>query len=202
MPLWRAAEPLVLAYRSEVRKSLLEAAGIAVEVRPADVDERRLEASAPAGDAAGIAALLACAKAHAVAQMLSGRLVLGADQTLALGAQLFSKPADKAAARAQLGVLSGRTHELHSAVAFVRNGETLFEHVGVARLTMRPVSEDFLDAYLDAAGEAATASVGGYQVEGLGIHLFERIEGDHFTVLGLPMLPVLDFLRRYGYLAQ
>jgi len=202
MPLWRAAEPLVLASLSEVRKSLLAAAGIAVEVRPADIDERNLEATAPAADASAAAAMLARAKAGAIAQVLPDRLVLGADQTLVLGRQRFSKPANLASARAQLRVLSGQTHELHSAVAFARNGATLFEHVGVARLTMRALSESFLDDYLDAAGSAATQSVGGYQLEGLGIHLFERIEGDHFTVLGLPLLPVLDFLRRQGYLAQ
>ena len=121
---------------------------------------------------------------------------LGADQTLALGAEHFAKPADRAAARAQLRALCGRTHELHSAIAFVKDENVLFEHVGVARLTMRPFSDEFLDAYLDAAGTAATASVGGYQLEGLGVQLFERVDGDYFTVLGLPLMQVLDFLRR------
>lgn len=200
MPLWRSAAPLVLASRSKARKALLETAGIPVEVHPADVDERGLEAGVTAADAA--AALLARAKARAVAQKLPGRLIIGADQTLALDAQRFAKPADRAAARAQLRALSGRTHTLYSAVAFAGEGEIPFEHVGVARLTMRALSETFLDTYLAAAGDAATASVGGYQLEGLGVHLFERVEGDHSTVLGLPLLPVLDFLRRQGYLAS
>jgi septum formation protein len=202
MPLWLASNPLVLASRSEVRRTMLEAAGIPVEVRPADIDERGIEARALARDAGAAAALLACEKASAIAAKMPERLVLGADQTLALGAQRFSKPADRAAARAQLRALGGRTHELHSALAFVRDGEAMFEHVGVARLTMRTMSEPFLDAYLDAAGGAATASVGGYQLEGLGAQLFERVDGDYFTVLGLPLLPALDFLRRQGFLAQ
>ena len=131
-----------------------------------------------------------------------GRLVLGADQTLALGAKRFAKPADRAAARAQLRALSGRTHELHSAIAFVARRTVLFEHVGTARLTMRPLSERFLDRYLDAVGDAATASVGAYQIEGPGIQLFEHIDGDYFTILGLPLLAALDFLRRRGCLRR
>ena len=127
--------------------------------------------------------------------------MLGADQTLALGGERFAKPADRAAARAQLRALRGRTHELHSAIAFVQNGKVLFEHVGVARLTMRAFSDRFLEHYLDAVGSAATASVGAYQIEGLGIQLFERVEGDYFTVLGLPLLAALDFLRQRGCLA-
>jgi septum formation protein len=202
MSLWLASEPLVLASRSEVRRTMLEAAGIAVEVRPADIDERGVEATAPAGDAGAAAALLAREKARAIAAAMPGRLVLGADQTLTLGAQRFSKPADRAAASAQLRALAGRTHELHSAVAFVRDGAVLFEHVGVARLAMRPLPEAFVDAYLDAAGAAATASVGAYQLEGLGVQLFDRVDGDYFTVLGLPLLPALEFLRRQGFLLQ
>jgi septum formation protein len=143
---------------------------------------------------------LARQKALAVAALHPARLVLGADQVLALDAKLFSKPADRAAARAQLRALSGRTHELHAAIAFVRDATVVFEHVGTARLTMRSFSDRFLDAYLEAVGSAATASVGAYQIEGLGIQLFERVEGDYFTVLGLPLLTALDFLRRHGCL--
>jgi septum formation protein len=143
---------------------------------------------------------LARQKALVVAGLRPARLVLGADQVLALDAKLFTKPADRAAARTQLRALSGRTHELHSAIAFVRDGAVVFEHVGTARLTMRSFSDRFLDAYLDAIGSAATASVGAYQIEGPGLQLFERIEGDYFTVLGLPLLAALDFLRRYGSL--
>ena len=202
MPLWLAEQPLVLASRSKVRQMLLAAAGIPVEPRPADLDERDLEAAAPSPAPGAIAALLAREKAAAVAKLYPGRLTLGADQTLALGAERFAKPADRAAARAQLRALCGRTHELHSAIAFAQNAEVLFEHVGVARLTMRAFSDRFLEDYLDAAGSAATASVGAYQIEGLGMQLFESVEGDYFTVLGLPLLAALDFLRQRGCLAR
>lgn len=200
MTLWLDAHPLVLASRSAVRRSLLEAAGVPVELHPADLDERGLEAAAAAQAPAAVAALLAREKAASVAKSHSGRLVLGADQTLALGDRRFTKPADRAAARAQLRALCGRTHELYSAVAFARDATVLFEHVGVARLTMRAFSDRFLDRYLDAAGEAAMTSVGAYQIEGLGIQLFERVDGDYFTVLGLPLVAALDFLRRHGSL--
>lgn len=202
MPLWLAAVPLVLASRSAVRRTLLEAAGIPVEICPADIDERGVEAGAPLQAPVAIAALLAREKASVIAARNRERLVLGADQTLSLDGWRFTKPADRVAARAQLRALSGRTHELYSAIAFVQDGVVLFEYVGVARLTMRAVSDRFLDAYLDAAGDAATASVGAYQLEGFGIQLFERLDGDYFTVLGLPLLTALDFLRRHGCLAQ
>jgi len=202
MPLWLAAAPLVLASRSTVRRSLLEAAGVPVEICPADIDERGVEAGAPLQAPVAIAALLAREKAAVIAGRNRGRLVLGADQTLSLDGRRFTKPADRTAARAQLRALSGRSHELYSAIAFVLDGAVLFEHVGVARLTMRAVSDRFLDDYLDAVGDAATASVGAYQLEGLGIQLFERLDGDYFTVLGLPLITALDFLRRHGCLAQ
>jgi septum formation protein len=118
-----------------------------------------------------------------------------------LGDCLFNKPADRAQALAQLKALVGRAHELHSAVAVAQDGKILFAHVAVARLTMRRMSEADIAVYLDAAGEAVTSSVGAYQLEGLGVHLFERIEGDHFTILGLPLLPLLDFLRSQNLLA-
>jgi septum formation protein len=202
MPLWLAATPLVLASRSAVRRTLLEAAGVPVDIFPADIDERGVEARAPLQAPVAIAALLAREKASVIAGLNRGRLILGADQTLSLDGRRFAKPADRAAARAQLRALSGRTHELYSAIAFVQDGTALFEYVGVARLTMRAVSDRFLDDYLDAVGEAATASVGAYQLEGLGIQLFDRIDGDYFTVLGLPLTTALDFLRRHGCLAQ
>jgi septum formation protein len=202
MPLWLAAAPLVLASRSTVRRSLLEAAGVPVEICPADIDERGVEVGAPLQAPVAIAALLAREKAAVIAGRNRGRLVLGADQTLSLDGRRFTKPADRTAARAQLRALSGRSHELYSAIAFVQDGVVLFEHVGVARLTMRAVSDRFLDDYLDAVGDAATASVGAYQLEGLGIQLFERLDGDYFTVLGLPLITALDFLRRHGCLAQ
>ncbi len=200
MALWLAADSLVLASRSVARRTLLQAAGIAVELKPADLDERSVEANALSQGPAAIAAFLAREKAAAVAALCPGRLVLGADQTLALGARRFSKPVDRASARAQLAALCGRTHELHSAIAFVQDATVLFEHVDTARLTMRSFSQHFLDHYLDDVGTAATASVGAYQIEGPGIQLFERIDGDYFTILGLPLLPALDFLRQRGCL--
>ena len=202
MSLWLAADPLVLASKSAARRALLESAGIPVEVRPANLDERGAESDAGSALPDAVAALLAREKAARVARLNPGRLVLGADQTLALGPQRFAKPVDRAGAREQLRALSGRTHKLHSAVAFVQDAAVVFEHVGVAQLTMRPLSDRLLELYLDAAGSAATASVGAYQIEGLGIQLFERINGDYFTVLGLPLLPALDFLRRRGCLVQ
>jgi septum formation protein len=202
MGLWLAAEPLVLASRSESRRAVLTAAAIPVEVLPADIDERGIEAQAGRKSPGEIAQLLARAKACAVAGQLPERLVLGADQTLALGTRLFTKPADLAAARDQLKSLRGRTHELHSAVALARDGAVLFEHCEVARLAMRDFSDRFLESYIGAAGLAVTASVGGYQMESVGIQLFERIDGDHFTILGLPLLRLLEYLRRENCLAD
>jgi septum formation protein len=201
-PLWLAATPLILASRSRVRQALLENAGIPLDICPADLDERRLEAGAASQAPGTVAAHLAREKARAVAKSRPGALTLGADQTLALGAVRFSKPADIESAREQLRTLSGKTHELHAAIAFVRDGAVLFEYVGIARLTMRALSDEFLDTYLKCAGAAATASVGAYQLESFGIQLFERIEGDYFTILGLPLLQALQFLRRQGCLAQ
>jgi septum formation protein len=200
MLLWLAASPLVLASKSKIRRSLLTAAGIPIEVRAADLDERSVEAGAPTNKPNDVAAHLAREKALLVGRSDLGRLIVGADQVLALDGKRFGKPSDRVAARAQLRALSGRTHSLHSAVACVQNGDVAFEHVSVARLTMRTLSDRFLDAYLDAAGEAAMESVGAYQLEGLGSQLFERVEGDYFAVLGLPLLELLGFLRRRGCL--
>jgi septum formation protein len=199
MSLWLLADPLVLASRSAARRAMLDAAGIPIEAVTADIDERAVEARAGSIEPREAALLLAREKARAVG--IGGRFVVGADQTLALGRARFTKPVDRDTAREQLRALSGRTHELHSAVAVARDGRVVFSHADVARLTMRSLSERFLDAYLDTAGAAVTHSVGGYQLERLGIHLFERIEGDHFTILGLPLMPLLGFLRREGCLA-
>ena len=198
MSLWRG-EPLVLASKSGVRRRILEAAGIPVVVDPADLDERSIEAEC-AKDGTGperIALWLAREKALAVARRRAG-FVLGADQTLALGSCRFSKPASPAAAREQLAALAGNTHALHSAIAVADGQRIVFEAVETARLTMRPLSKDFLDSYIASAGERVTASVGAYQLEGLGVHLFECIEGDHSTILGLPLLPLLAFFRTAG----
>ena len=201
MPLWLADQPLVLASKSAIRLEILRAAGLAIEVCPADIDERTIEQGSAARDPGEIATLLAREKALAVAARLPGRVVLGADQTLALGERRFSKPTDRAAAREQLTLLRGQTHQLHTAIALVRDGVILFEHREAARLTMRVFSDRFLEHYLDAAGAAVTASVGGYQLEKTGIQLFERVDGDHFVILGLPLLPLLLHLRQAGWLA-
>jgi septum formation protein len=198
MSLWRAG-PLVLASRSEVRRKLLDAAGIPVTVDAADVDERAVEASSTGFGPEGAALLLAREKALAVARRRAG-LVLGADQTLALGDRRFSKPTSVASAREQLKALAGRTHALHSAAAVARDGAIVFETVSTAQLSMRPLSEAFLDAYLAAAGERVCSSVGAYQLEGLGVHLFDEVKGDHFTVLGLPLLRLLAYFRQSGFL--
>ena len=202
MSLWRA-EPLVLASKSSVRRALLEAAGIPLTIEPAAIDERAIESSkAASASAANVALSLAREKALEVARRRSKSMVLGADQTLALGARRFSKPANALAAREQLKALSGKTHELHAAVAVAQGGEIVFETVATARLTVRPLSESFLDAYLAAAGERVSSSVGAYQLERLGVHLFERVEGDHFTILGLPLLPLLAYFRSAGLVAS
>jgi septum formation protein len=201
MSLWRAGHPLVLASRSTPRRAMLEAAGVPIEVSIPDLDERAVEAMVWPRGPADAAMLLAGEKAKAVARHMPGRLVVGADQTLALGERRFDKPRDRAAARDQLAALAGRTHYLHSAVALARDGEILFDGIDTASLTMRALSGSFLDRYMDAAGSAVLDSVGAYQLERLGIHLFERIDGDHFTILGLPLLKLLEFLRRTGSLA-
>ena len=201
MGLWRYGSPLVLASGSMIRRAILEAAGIPVEPIPAELDERALEAQSDNAEPPALAALLARAKARKVAVARSGRVVLGADQILALDGRRFSKPRDRVGAREQLLALSGRTHELHCAAALIRDNRVLFEAADRARLTMRAFSAPFLESYLDLAGAAVAASVGAYQVEGPGIQLFERIEGDHFGILGLPLLPLLAFFRREGWLA-
>jgi len=195
MTLWRGQSPLILASQSRARQTLLTNAGIAFEAVPADIDERAIQRSSGLAAPGDIVALLAREKAVAVSRRRPGSVVVGADQTLALGRELFSKPAGRAQARAQLSALAGGDHELHAAVAVARDGKIMFETLALARMTMRPLSAAQIDAYLDAAGEAVTGSVGAYQLEGLGMHLFERIEGDHFTILGLPLLPLLAFLR-------
>lgn len=201
MPFWLADRPLVLASKSEIRRIMLSNTGIPVEIVPANIDERAVEQASPSRDPGAVATLLAREKARAIAAVRPARLVLGADQTLALGAQRFTKPVDREAAREQLRTLRGKAHALHSAVALIQDDTVLYEHCAVARLTMRDFSDDFLETYLDIAGAAATASVGGYQLENVGITLFDKVEGDHFTILGLPMFPLLAEFRRMGVMA-
>jgi len=201
MTLWRGPSPLILASQSRARQTLLANAGIDFEVVPADIDERAVQRASRLSAPGEIAALLAREKALSVSTRHHGRIVVGADQTLALAFTLFSKPADRAQAKEQLRALAGRSHELHSAVAVARDDEILFEAASIARMTMRQLGEADIDAYLGEAGRAVTSSVGAYQLEGLGVHLFERIEGDHFTILGLPLLQLLAFLRSERLLA-
>lgn len=201
MGLWLGKSPLILASQSSARKMLLANAGLEFKAITADIDERGIQAASELSNPREIALLLACEKAKAVCASYPGSYVIGADQTLALGNRLFNKPADRQQALAQLRDLAGNHHELNSAVVVAHDGEIVFEDVSIARMTMREMTEDELSAYLDAAGEAVTTSVGAYQLEGLGIHLFERTEGDHFTILGLPLLPLLAFLRRQRLVA-
>jgi septum formation protein len=198
--MWRGTKPLILASQSAARQALLANAGIAFEAIPAELDELAIQLASALSAPGEIAALLARDKALFVSANHHDRFVVGADQTLILGERLFNKPAGRAQAAAQLRALAGQSHELHSAVAVVRDDEVLFEHVSIARMTMRPLDDNAISAYLDAAGAVVTTSVGAYQLEGLGVHLFERIEGDHFTILGLPLLPLLKFLRSQGLL--
>jgi septum formation protein len=201
MTIWCGKGPLILASQSSARQALLKGAGIAFEAMPADIDEREIQRASGLVTPGAIASLLAAQKALFVSSRQPGRVVVGADQTLALAQRLFSKPAGRAQAAEQLRALAGNSHELHSAVAVARDGRLVFETVSVARMTMRRLTAAEIQAYLDEAGEAVTSSVGAYQLEGPGVHLFERIEGDHFTILGLPLLPLLAFLRSERLLA-
>ena len=200
--LWRGATPLVLASKSAARGRLLAAAGIPFEICGAAIDERAIEASL-VGEGAGanaVALHLSRAKALLVSAQYPGRLIVGADQTLCLESRVLGKPADRAAAAAQLAALSGQIHELHSGCCIARDKIILFETVCVARLGCRSFSPEFIENYVALAGDAVLESAGSYQLEGLGIHLFDRIEGDHATILGLPLLPLLKFLRQEGSL--
>lgn len=193
---------IVLASGSATRRDLLARAGVSFAVEAAAVDEDavkqavREETSNPARAAEVLAEL----KATRVSARHPGAIVVGADQMLDCDGVWYDKPGDRAAARAQLAALRGRTHRLTSAVVAVRDGRRLWHHTEAAKLTMRRFSDTFLDHYLDIAGDSVTASVGAYQLEGLGAQLFMLAEGDHFTILGLPLLPLLDFLRENGEL--
>jgi septum formation protein len=195
-------QPLVLASASATRRRLLEAAGLTFATRPAAVDEREVKRSARAEGASAedAAMLLAALKAERVAAREPNAIVIGADQILVCDGAWFDKPEHIDAAREQLRVLRGKSHVLSTAVVCQRDGQRLWQHLARPRLVMRAVSDAFLDAYLPIEGTAITSSVGAYRVEGLGIHLFERIEGEHAAVLGLPMLPLLGFLRQHGVL--
>lgn len=192
--------PLILASASPSRRQLLANAGLDFEIEPSGVDEDEVKRSL-LGERAGprdIATTLAEMKAVRVSARRLGALVIGADSTLACKGRLFDKPPTLAAARQQLIELGGQTHELHSAVVVAQNGARLWQAADRGLLTMRSLTDSFLDAYVARAGDAVCASVGAYQLEGLGAHLFSRIEGDYFTILGLPLLPLLAFLAQHG----
>jgi septum formation protein len=193
-------ERIVLASGSPFRKAMLEAAGVDIDVMPARIDERAVEKTLEGSGASpeDVAQVLAEAKALDVSEKNSGRLVLGCDQTLSLGDELFHKPKDMEGARAQLLKLSGKIHQLNSAVVLARNGEAFWRYVGVANLTMRKLDPAFVGRHLARVGPMALNSVGTYQIEGEGIQLFEKVEGDHFTIVGLPLLPLLRELRELG----
>ncbi|MCX7302792.1 MAG: Maf-like protein [Hyphomicrobiales bacterium] len=194
------AERLILASESRFRKAMLEAAGVDIDVAPATIDERVVEKTL-AGTGASpedVAQVLAEAKALDVSEKQPGRLVLGCDQTLSLGDETFHKPADMEEARRHLLKLSGKTHQLNSAAVLARNGETLWRDVGIARMTMRKLEPAFIGRHLARVGPMALNSVGAYQIEGEGIQLFDKIDGDHFTIVGLPLLPLLKALRDLG----
>jgi septum formation protein len=197
-----APTPVVLASASAARSALLRAAGVPIVVDVAAIDEIEVKASlrTAQASAATIAETLAELKAQRVSRRHAGELVIGADQILEFDGAVLDKPADLSEARRQLLAIRGRRHELLSAVVLVRDGQRLWHYVGRAHLQMRDFSEPFLDDYLRSVGNAALSSVGGYQIEGLGAQLFASIDGDYFTVLGLPLLPLLDILREHGVL--
>jgi septum formation protein len=201
--LWAADAPLVLASGSASRRGLLQACGLTAEAMAVDLDERALEDRflAAGGSVTGLAQELARAKALAASAMRPDAYCLGADQTLTLGARLFHKARDRAEAAQSLSALAGRTHRLTSAFCLARGAASLVVDSDTADLEMRALDERAIQRYLDAAGPTVLASVGVYQLEGLGVHLFDRIRGDHFTILGLPLLKLLTWLRGRGLLA-
>lgn len=193
-------EPIILASSSRIRATLLRQAGLELVAEAAALDEEEIKASFRRDglDAASCAVALAEAKAERISRRRPGALVIGADQLLVCGERWFDKPRDLAEARRHLLDLRGVEHRLVTAAAVLRDGAVLWRTVEAPRLVMRRFSDGFLDAYLAAAGEAVLGSVGAYQLEGLGAQLFARIEGDYFSILGLPLLPLLDFLRGHG----
>lgn len=193
---------LILASGSATRRTMLAAAGLSFEVVPAHIDEAAIMAALMDDSddfiAEFIAGELAVRKARAVSENHPDAIVIGADQVLALGRRVFNKAPDSDEARQTLLALRGRTHELHSSVAVVRKGSSIWQQTDSAYLTMRDFSDAFLDDYIATAGDILTSSVGCYAIEGKGVQLFERVEGDYFTVLGLPLVPLLARLRAMG----
>ena len=195
---------MILASQSTARAKMLRMAGIEVTIQPAGVDEAAAKAAMRAEDAPprDVADILAELKATRISTRFPDELTLGADQILVFDGQLFDKPQSRADAEAHLKMLRGETHQLLSAAVIARGGQPIWRHIGTARLTMRPFSDAFLSDYLDRLGDSVTTSVGAYHLEGLGAQLFSRVDGDYFTVLGLPLLEVLGFLRANGELIE
>jgi len=193
--------PLILASASKSRARILEAAGLAFIVEPPGLDEGVMR-QAVSGERSlaphDVAEVLARAKAEAVSELAPKAYVIGSDQVLALGKTILTKPESMEAARRQLLDLSGKSHTLHTAVVVATNGETIWAETTVATLTMRKLSPEFIGRYLAAAGEEVLGSVGAYQIESIGVQLFDKIDGDYFSILGLPLIPLLDTLRREG----
>ncbi len=200
--LWSPGDPLILASGSAARAQMLVASGIPIEIDKPTLDERAVEAPLRAAGANGvqIAAALARAKVLEVSARHPGRHVLGGDQTLEIGSALLAKPEGRAGARAHLRLLSGCPHQLHAAAALALDGEILLAVGDTATLTMRALSDSFIETYLEAAGESVLGSVGAYQIEGLGVHLFEQVEGQHAVIMGLPLQPLIAGLRALGLL--
>jgi septum formation protein len=194
------ALPFVLASTSPFRKQLLQQAGLTFTTAAPDIDEREIEARAEhqSLSPAELAQMLGREKALAVSKTQSGVFVLGGDQVMALGNTVYHKPKDLAAAREQLLSLRGATHVLNSALALAQDGEIIWSHVSQAQMTVRMFSEMFLDDYLDKVGDKILKSVGGYQIEGMGVQLFSNVSGDYFTIIGVPLFPLMEKLRELG----
>jgi septum formation protein len=196
------AQRLILASASSARATMLRNAGLQFDAIAADVDEEAIRSAMTSEsdcvEASDVALVLAQEKALAISRLYRGALVIGSDQVLGLGRRMFSKPASVAEAREQLTTLRGRKHELVAAVALAHDGQVLWDTIDSAQMSMRPFTDEFLGLYLTRAGTSVLASVGCYQLEGLGVQLFERIDGDYFTILGMPLLPLLMELRKRG----
>ncbi len=191
---------LILASSSPFRRMLMQNAGLTFDAHAADIDERAIEQPLEQSGATPdeVALELAKAKAKEVSDRFPAALVIGSDQTMSLGQRTFHKPKDMAAAADHLASLSGKTHRLNSAIALAYAGKVVWEHISTADLTMRPLSPDFIARHLERVGTKALSSVGAYQLEGEGLQLFSRVDGDYFTIVGLPMLPLLEELRSRG----
>lgn len=192
---------IILASQSASRREMLAAAGVLFEARASDVDESAIKRELIGVPACEIAGILAEAKALGVSVGAPGRLVLGGDSVVEVGGRIFDKPVSRAQAAEHLSFFSGQTMQLHSAVVLTRDGTTLWRHCGLAKLRVRQLSDEFINSYLDSEWPAVSACVGVFRIEAAGVQLFEDIEGSHFTVLGMPLLAVLQALREHGELS-